>query len=35
VTWPVDHFGQWLRLRGTVTGTDPSAKLRIYLTVKS
>ncbi|MEV4470133.1 hypothetical protein AB0K18_21480 [Nonomuraea sp. NPDC049421] len=35
VTWPVDHFGQWLRLRGTVTGADPSAKLRIYLTVKS
>ncbi|MEV6965988.1 hypothetical protein AB0M47_12815 [Hamadaea sp. NPDC051192] len=35
VTWPVSHFGQWLRMRGTVTGDDPSATLRIYLTAKS
>jgi hypothetical protein len=35
VTWPVHQFGQWLRLRGTLTGDDPSVKLRIYLTAKS
>ena len=35
VTWPVSHFGQWLRVRGTVAGVDPSATLRIYLTAKS
>lgn len=35
VSWPVREFGQWLRLRGTLTGTDPSVKLRIYLAAKS
>jgi len=35
ITWPVNHFGQWLRVRGTLTGDDPSATLRIYLTAKS
>ncbi|GAB3805129.1 hypothetical protein [Micromonospora zhanjiangensis] len=34
-TWPVSGFGQWLRLRGTLTGDDPAATLRIYLTAKS
>jgi hypothetical protein len=35
VTWPVREFGQWLRLRGTLTGDNPSVTLRIYLVVKS
>ncbi|MBX6355981.1 MAG: hypothetical protein IRZ05_09025 [Micromonosporaceae bacterium] len=35
VTWPVSQFGQWLRLRGTLTGETPSATLRIYLAAKS
>jgi hypothetical protein len=35
VTWPVNQFGQWLRLRGTLAGANPSATVRIYLTAKS
>ena len=35
VSWPVHQFGQWLRLRGTLTGDNPSMKLRIYLAAKS
>ena len=35
VTWPVSQFGQWLRLRATLTGENPSATLRIYLSAKS
>lgn len=32
---PVREFGHWLRLRGDVKGTEASAKLRIYLALKS
>jgi hypothetical protein len=34
-TWPVREFGQWLRLRGEVTGHGACVTLRIYLAVKS
>ncbi len=35
VSWPISEFGQWLRLHATLTGENPSVKLRIYLTAKS
>lgn len=34
-SWPVREFGQWLRLHGTVLDAEASAKVRIYLAVKS
>lgn len=34
VSWPVHEFGQWLRIRGSVEGTDRSVKVLIYLTLK-
>lgn len=34
-SWAVREFGHWLRLRGTVRGEDVSAKLRVYLAIKS
>lgn len=35
VTWPVREFGHWVRLRATVDGADATAKLLVYLTLKS
>jgi hypothetical protein len=35
LTWPVHEFGQWVRLRATVDGTDAVAKLLVYLVLKS
>jgi hypothetical protein len=35
VTAPVREFGAWLRLRGCLDGPDPSARLMIYLALKS
>lgn len=34
-SWSVTEFGQWLRLHCRVSGTQPMAKLRIYLVGKS
>ncbi len=33
-SWLVSGFGQWLRVRCHVAGSDPTAKLRIYLVGK-
>ncbi|TDE54701.1 hypothetical protein E1295_14360 [Nonomuraea mesophila] len=35
VSMPVREFGHWLRLRATLTGGDPKAKVLIYLALKS
>ena len=35
VTWRVREFGHWLRLRATLRGGDPKAKVLIYLALKS
>jgi hypothetical protein len=35
VSLRVREFGHWLRLRATVTGGDPRAKVLIYLALKS
>jgi hypothetical protein len=35
VTVPVREFGAWLRLRGSLDGPDPSARMIIYLALKS
>ncbi|WP_327107507.1 hypothetical protein [Nonomuraea glycinis] len=35
VTWRVQEFGHWLRLRATLRGGDPKAKVQIYLALKS
>lgn len=35
VTWRVREFGHWLRLRATLCGGDPKAKVLIYLALKS
>jgi hypothetical protein len=34
-SWPVTGFGQWLRVRCRPAGTEPVAKVRIYLVGKS
>lgn len=36
-TWDADHFGHWLRVRGTVNGdtSDAGVTARIYLALKS
>ncbi|ACU96372.1 hypothetical protein [Saccharomonospora viridis] len=34
ISWPVREFGQWLRIKGSVTGEEGSAKVLIYLTLK-
>lgn len=34
-SWPVNSFGQWLRLRGSVNGDGTSATVMIYLSLKS
>lgn len=31
---PLRNFGQWLRLRANLTGTNPSVKVLIYLSLK-
>jgi hypothetical protein len=35
VSWRVREFGHWLRVRGTLHGADPKAKVLIYLALKS
>lgn len=35
MTLPVREFGNWLRLRGAVKGTESSAKVTIYLALKA
>jgi len=35
VTAPVREFGSWLRLRGSLAGPDPRARMMIYLALKS
>ncbi|MCG5212990.1 hypothetical protein [Streptosporangium sp. KLBMP 9127] len=35
LSWPVREFGHWLRLRATLRGGDPKAKVLIYLALKS
>ncbi|WP_433440848.1 hypothetical protein [Nonomuraea sp. CA-141351] len=35
VSLRVREFGHWLRLRATLTGDDPRAKVLIYLALKS
>ncbi|TDC07587.1 hypothetical protein E1267_12790 [Nonomuraea longispora] len=35
VSMRVREFGHWLRLRATLTGGDPKAKVLVYLALKS
>lgn len=35
VSWRVREFGHWLRLRASLRGGDPKAKVLIYLALKS
>lgn len=35
VSAPVRDFGSWLRLRGSLEGPDPVARMMIYLALKS